>query len=52
MPDVQKLHDESVGKLGKGTRKEMGQIRRDGFRRPENQTGLPEGKLGRKGGKK
>jgi len=49
MPDVRKLHDESVAKLGKGTRKEMGQVRKDGFRRPENQTGLP---IGRKGGKK
>jgi hypothetical protein len=53
MPDVRKLHDESVAKLGTGTRKEMGQVRKDSFRRPENQTGLPGGKpTGRKGDRK
>jgi len=51
MPDVRKLHKESVAKLGRGTRKEMGQVRQSGFRRPENQTGLPGGKPQGKGGK-
>jgi hypothetical protein len=34
MPDVQKLHEQSIKNLGNGTRKEWGQIRKDDFRRP------------------
>jgi hypothetical protein len=34
MPDVQKLHQESIKNLGSGTRKELGQIRKDDFRPP------------------
>jgi hypothetical protein len=34
MPDVQNLHEQSIKNLGSGTRKELGQIRKDDFRRP------------------
>jgi len=47
MPDVRKLHDESVANLGKGTRREIGVVRKTDFQPPKD---TKDGKS--KGGKK
>lgn len=36
---VKKLHAESIKNLGKGTRKEMGQVRKDDFRKAQGKGG-------------
>jgi hypothetical protein len=48
MPNVRKLHEESIKNLGKGTRRELGQVRRDDFRDPpkDSKSGKSKGGKG------